>query len=198
LRGPNFDNIWALRDFGPVQLPALEPGALNIVTAALSIAAFGAALGAGWMRVRREGRFPVVAVSAALVAAFLLFNKVHSPQYTLWLLPFFVLLRVHLGWWIAYSLADLAVYVGVFRFFYDACSTNDCRLFATPPVSQQLMTAGVGVRALLLAALFVVFVRSTESAGPQEAPVASHPPSKVGPSGKRQPGSLEGGYERRC
>ena len=52
------------------------------------------------------------------MAAFLLWNKVHSPQYTLWLLPFFVLIRVNVLWWIGYAIADLMVYVGVFRWFY--------------------------------------------------------------------------------
>ena len=53
-----------------------------------------------------------------MLCGFLLLHKVHSPQYTLWLLPFFVLLRVRWGWVVAYLVADLAMYVGIFRLFY--------------------------------------------------------------------------------
>ena len=51
-------------------------------------------------------------VCAAVLVAFLLLNKVSSPQYTLWLLPFLALLRVHWAWWAAFTVADALVYVG--------------------------------------------------------------------------------------
>jgi uncharacterized membrane protein len=167
LRGPNTDNIWALRDFGPIHLPALEPGRLNLVTGVGAAVLFACALAVGWGRARREGRYPVVAVCAALLAAFLLLNKVHSPQYTLWILVFFSLLRVHVGWWIAYSAADLAVYIGVFRFFYESCATNRCQFFDEPTFWQNVMTTGVFARAGLLMVLFVVFLRSAEVQTPR-------------------------------
>ena len=73
----------------------------------------------GWRRWRRDGSYyPWIGVSAAMLCGFLLLHKVHSPQYTLWLLPFFVLLRVRWGWVVAYLVADLAMYVGIFRLFY--------------------------------------------------------------------------------
>ncbi len=158
LRPPNIDNVWAVRPLGPIDLPHLGRDTLNWVTALL-VGVFGAvALGFGWMRAQREGRYPVVEVSAALLAAFLLFNKVHSPQYALWILPFFALLRVPIAWWIAYAIADLAVYVGTFRFFYDICADNRCVPFADPNDSETLMNAGVYGRGFLLLMLFVVFL----------------------------------------
>lgn len=189
LRGPNTDNIWALRDFGPIHLPALNPARLNLVTGVAALLLFAYALGAGWMRARKEDGYPVVAVSAALLAAFLLVNKVHSPQYALWVLVFFVLLRVHIAWWIAYSLADLAVYVGVFRFFFESCATNACQFFDKPSFWQDVMTAGVFARAGLLAVLFVVFLRSHEARLPRderlERSVTSHPLTRVVPVGEQ-------------
>jgi uncharacterized membrane protein len=183
LRGPNFDNIWAVREFGPIHLPELEPARLNLVTAVLTSIFFAAALVWGWLKAKSIGRYPVVAVSGALLAAFLLFNKVHSPQYALWILPFFVLLRVPIAWWAAYAVVDLTVYVGVFRFFHQSCATNNCQLFDDPTGWQQLMGAGVFLRAFLLLALFVVFLLSRETpifgAGAKKAPVASHPPATV-------------------
>ncbi len=148
VRGPNFDNIWTL-------LPDMTPDDLNLVTGGLTLIGFGIALGIGTLRARREGVFPTVPVCAALLAAFMLFSKVHSPQYTLWLLPFFVLVRVNLLWWIAYAAADLLVYVGVFRFFYDLSERTGGTL------AEDAMELGIWVRAALLLALFVVFLRSS-------------------------------------
>lgn len=69
--------------------------------------AFVLVLGAGWLRFRREGSFPFVQASMALVAAFIVFGKVHSPQYALWVLPFFALLRIGRGWWLLFLAGDV-------------------------------------------------------------------------------------------
>ena len=53
-----------------------------------------------------------------MVCGYLLFNKVHSPQFVLWLLPFFVLLRIRAGWILAYFVADAAIGIGFFRWQY--------------------------------------------------------------------------------
>lgn len=147
-RGANFDNMWNLA------FPGAAPVSLNSWTAVLIAGSFLIALAAGIRRARNE-RFPGIQVAGAMVAAFLLWNKVHSPQYTLWLLPFLVLLRVHIGWWIAYGLADLAVYVGVFRWFYDFVYEGLDFTWA-----KKLMIGGIWARALLLVLLFFVFLRS--------------------------------------
>jgi uncharacterized membrane protein len=181
-RGPNFDNIWAVREFGPVALPALEPPVLNRVTFFLTGIFIVVALVVGFVRASRVGAFPFLPVSAACLASFLLWNKVHSPQYTLWILPLFVLLEVHPGWWVAYSLVDLAVYVGVFRFFFDVCSASPtCAVPPEPTIAQRLMEAGVFGRAGLLLVLFAVFLRAPPK------PVASHPLSRLSGTGDLRP-----------
>ena len=68
---------------------------------------------------QHEGTYPWVPVSAAMLCGFLLLHKVHSPQYTLWLVPMFVLLRVRLSWAFAYFVADLAMGIGIFRWYYE-------------------------------------------------------------------------------
>lgn len=195
IRTANFDNIWTLRDtfqipidlpglpeftFGFV-LPSLDPAALNTVTSALTLLFFAVALGAGWVRANREGAYPVVPVAAAMLVAFLLVGKVHSPQYTLWLLPFFVLVRLNVLWWAAYSAVDLMVYVGVFRFFYDyTAGTGET-------AARTAMEAGVWIRAGLLGVLFVVFLLARSSGGDDETdpePV-SHPVPSLDPVGAR-------------
>jgi uncharacterized membrane protein len=153
-RGPNFDNMWQFA------FPGATPEALNLWTGVLIVCSFLVAIGAG-TRMGDRGTFPGIAVCAAMLTAFMLWNKVHSPQYTLWLLPFFVLLRVHIGWWIAYAVADLAVYVGVFRWFYEYVYLDQDLTAA-----KRLMIGGIWARAVLLALLFVVFLRARDAGPP--------------------------------
>jgi uncharacterized membrane protein len=66
------------------------PSVLNAVVAVLLVAA---AVGVGWLVMRAPVRPRVAQIAFLLVAAFLLLNKVYSPQYALWLLPLAVLAR---------------------------------------------------------------------------------------------------------
>ena len=176
-RTGNYDSIWNLGFAG------LEPDALNLVSGLLTASSFTVSLAVGWWRSRSDGVYPFLEVAAAMVAAFLLFSKVHSPQYTLWLLPFLALTRVHIAWWAAYSLVDLAVYVGVFRWFYDTIYENQDFTFF-----KKMMIAGVWGRAVLLLALFVVFllVRPVRR-GETPATSVSHPLPIVDPSEELRP-----------
>ncbi len=84
----------------------------------LVLLSFAVAVAVGWWRWRRDGVYPWIGVSAAMLCGFLLLHKVHSPQYTLWLLPFFVLLQVPWRWVVGYLLVDLVMGIGIFRWFY--------------------------------------------------------------------------------
>ena len=57
------------------------------------------------------------ALSFAILVMFLLTAKVFSPQYALWLLPFFALLRM--PWWsyVAFAITDAAVWFSVSAYF---------------------------------------------------------------------------------
>ena len=156
-RGPNFDTIWCTIRDNCLSEPFWDPSTLNTITAVLTGVFFIAALGWGWWRAKKEGVYPFIQVCGALMAAFLLWNKVHSPQYTLWLLPFFVLIRVNVLWWIGYAIADLMVYVGVFRWFYSFSAGEQ----SFPALG--MMEIGIWARAILLLALFVVFLLSKAS-----------------------------------
>ncbi|MEP6696662.1 MAG: glycosyltransferase 87 family protein [Pseudonocardiales bacterium] len=135
-------------------LPHLSRGTLNVLSPVLIATAFLVALGYGWVRARREDRYPFLGVCGAMLVAYLLLNKVHSPQYALWLLPFLVLLRVRWGWWAAYLTFDALLYVGLFRWFYDLSRGVD---FGLP---KQALILGVWGRAAMLVLLFVVFLRA--------------------------------------
>jgi uncharacterized membrane protein len=118
---------------------------------------FAVAVAVGWWRWRREGVYPWVAVSAAMLCGFLLLHKVHSPQYTLWLLPFFVLLQVPWRWVVAYLIVDIVMGIGIFRWFYALKSGVGVGIYEG--LAAQAVAIGVRGRAALLVVLFVVFLR---------------------------------------
>lgn len=130
---------------------------VDVVSPALVLLSFAAALAVGWWRFRREGVYPWVGVSAAMLCGFLLLHKVHSPQYTLWLLPFFVLLAVPWRWIAGYLLADLAMGIGIFRWFYSLDVGAPAGIY--DGLAAQAVAVGVWGRAALLVVLFVVFLR---------------------------------------
>lgn len=141
---------------------------VDVVSPLLVLASFAVALALGWRRYRSEGTYPWVAVSAAMLCGFLLLHKVHSPQYVLWLLPFFVLLQVRWEWIAAYLVADAAMGIGIFRWFY--VSGNGLPAGIGDGLDAQAVVVGVWGRAALLVALFVVFSRSAATIVDDRAP----------------------------
>ncbi|WP_051023240.1 glycosyltransferase family 87 protein [Nocardia pneumoniae] len=145
---------WGLRPmFGPdARGEAAFQELVSVVSPALVLVAFALAMWLGWKRYLSTGVFPWVGVSGAMLCGFLLFHKVHSPQYTLWLVPFLVLLEV--PWWLigGYLLADAAIGIGVFRYFYSMGSGTSVELM------ENIVQFGVWGRASLLVVLFFVFL----------------------------------------
>ncbi|MGH3622569.1 MAG: glycosyltransferase family 87 protein [Sciscionella sp.] len=151
--------------------PYSEPGNkgfqdfVDLASPLLILLAVGAACAIGWWRYRREGTFPWLAVSSAMLCAFLLLHKVHSPQYTLWLLPLFVLMRVRLGWVLAYLVADMAMGIGIFEWFYRTESGAPSGI--SNGFSAQAVVIGVWGRAALLVGLFPAFARARSVVDPE-------------------------------
>ena len=130
---------------------------MNWLSPTLVLLSFAVAVAVGWWRYRRDGDYPWVGVSAAMLCGFLLLHKVHSPQYTLWLLPFFVLVQVPWSLVGAYLVADLAMGIGIFRWYYHLHAGLPSGIY--DGFAAQAVTIGVWGRAALLVALFVVFLR---------------------------------------
>lgn len=140
---------------------------VGVLSPLLVLASFAVAAWFGWRRYRLTGTYPMLAVSAAMLCGFLLLHKVHSPQYTLWLLPMFVLLRVRWGWILAYFVADLAMGIGIFRWYGEL---GDGGAIYEGFAAQAVMI-GVWGRAALLAGLFVAFLNAdtADTARPSHA-----------------------------
>ena len=85
---------------------------------ATSLALFAASFVLVWMwKQRREPSFARWSLAFPMLVLFLLSNKVYSPQYGLWLLPFFALGMVGMPAFLAFEAVDIAVFVSRFSFF---------------------------------------------------------------------------------
>lgn len=111
-RPADWDSLWyiASRHLGFVWDAAVVNG--------LALGAFILAAVGLWFAVgRRLPASRVWTLGFPLLIAFLLTSKVYSPQYGLWLLPWFALALPDLRWFVAFQLADVAVFVTRFQFF---------------------------------------------------------------------------------
>jgi uncharacterized membrane protein len=110
-RGADWDSLWFIgaRPFGHVW----DTGVLNVLS---GVAFVAAAAGLWWAASRRPGFRPWT-FGFPLLVAFLLTNKVYSPQYGLWLLPWFAAALPSLRLFVAFEIADMAVFVTRFQFF---------------------------------------------------------------------------------
>lgn len=152
--------FWGMRpSSNPDNVPVQE--LIGVLSPLLMLISFVVACAIGWTRYQREGTYPWVPVSAAMLCGFLLLHKVHSPQYTLWLIPMFVLLRIRWGWIFAYLVADLAMGIGIFRWYYEIFYDKHGDIF--DGFAAQSVMIGVWGRAALLVALFFAFLSAKET-----------------------------------
>lgn len=100
-RGGDLGSIWyVFKLVTGVDFPALNAVSLGLLIVMC------AAIGALIMLAPRRPRFGQVAY--LVVFAFLVVNKVYSPQYVLWLLPLMVLARPNWRDWIIFNLGEVA------------------------------------------------------------------------------------------
>ncbi len=104
-RGGDLGSIWYVFELAGQPVPAL-----NLINALLLIAAC-LAIGMLIMVAPRRPRFGAMAF--LVVAAFLITNKVYSPQYVLWLLPFLILARPRWRDWLIFSAAELFYFAAI-------------------------------------------------------------------------------------
>lgn len=106
----------AMYTFKFLGVPTRGPSAAPVATAVAMIA-----VGAGLIVVTRttwRGRMDPRSAAWAAVIVFVLANKVYSPAYDLWLVPFFVLLPVARRWWLAFCAVDATVFGLVYGHFH--------------------------------------------------------------------------------
>ncbi|MDO8480242.1 MAG: glycosyltransferase 87 family protein [Nanoarchaeota archaeon] len=108
MREPNPDSIWAVLSswFG------LSTTFINIATGVLFVCLY---LFLCWKR-RKED---IIETSFLSTLLFLLLNKVFSPQFVLWLLPFFALLGANKKEWYAMEISNLFVLFATLIFLFE-------------------------------------------------------------------------------
>lgn len=106
-----------------------------------------------------------------LVAAFLLTNKVYSPQYSLWLLPLFALALPDIRFFALFQAADVTVFLTRFSWFgrYDPTGPSGWPIGA--------FEIAVVVRAAILVACLVVWVRRERNEPLTAEPVVAAAPA---------------------
>lgn len=123
-RGPDFETPWeaVIRRHYEPKHPGFDwdgPGWAHIVTAATLLLLGAAALVLAWRQWRL--RLDPLASGGIFTIAFLLVNRVYSPQYTLWALPILLALDVRWRAYWSYVAMDLLV----FRVRYPLFTTPD-------------------------------------------------------------------------
>ena len=113
-RVADFDSLWyvACRHWDAA---CISTGAVNLWSAIAFVASFGVVL---VLKTVRQPAFARWTLGLPLIACFLLTNKVYSPQYGLWLLPWFALALPSWPAFAAFEAADVAVFITRFRWFF--------------------------------------------------------------------------------
>ena len=109
LRDPNPDSIWTIIRYF---IRPFEVGTVNF----LSFALFSASYFYFIWKYRRDSVFKLCFIATML---FLLFNKIFSPQYILWLLPFFVIFYPPpKSWFYILEFSNLAAFFSILPWFF--------------------------------------------------------------------------------
>jgi hypothetical protein len=174
-RTPNFETLWwAIAHYGErwQQQWMQEAAAKKFIdlVGVLGILSLIIALGV----LTFTGRVPAIQAAFGAMLTFMLFNKIYSVQYTLWVMPFFVLLRLPIRKFGALIVGDTIVYIAIFTVFLHF---DDGRF----DEYYNYVAIGVVVRTLALAWLLVgVFdqgrVRVASSTPAPEPPALSPVP----------------------
>jgi uncharacterized membrane protein len=116
-----------------------------------------------WKAIRDPG-FPRWTLGLPILVLFLLTNKVYSPQYGLWLLPWLALALPSVRLFVLFSIADVAVFVTRFWWFARLTEVGE-------GVPIGAFEIAVVVRAAVLVTCVVAWVRRREP-----SPAAAPPP----------------------
>ena len=157
-------SLWGLGCTERMTGLCLQPGIVNAASLVLFV---GGAVAVWTLRTRREPDFPRWTFAFPLMALFLLTNKVYSPQYSLWLVPWFALALPDVTRFAVWSAVDLAAWAATLAFVRQVPG------FEGPPFL--LVKALVLARAVALLWLLAGYIR--RPAEPAARRVAGEPPS---------------------
>ena len=162
-RPADWDSLWFLVCEQATGLGCTNTRLVNIGSLVLFL---------GWVAIvwgikgKRQPGFPRWTLGFPILILFLLTNKVYSPQYSVWLLPWFALALPNLRLFIAFEAADMAVFVTRFSWFGLLDERHNG--FAGSPLGA--FEAAIFVRALVLVVCVVAWMRRREPPPELEPP----------------------------
>jgi uncharacterized membrane protein len=161
-RPADWDSIWFIAcERATGEFSCGHTRGINVISAAL----FVALVAVVWRwKLTRDPGFPRWTLGLPVLILFLLSNKVYSPQYGLWLLPWFALALPDLRLFAFFEAADIAVFVTRFSWFGRYSG------FGGLPIGA--FELAVIIRALILVLCLVAWVRRRE---PAPVPLAAEP-----------------------
>jgi uncharacterized membrane protein len=159
-RPVDWDSLWFISCHGLRASSApcgLSPDLVNT----LSVMLFVAVAVALWIaRSIRQPDFPAWTFAFPLLVVFLLANKVYSPQYGLWLLPWFALALPNPTLFVLFELSDVAVFLTRFTYFGRLAAEGGDPAFAGyHGATLGAFELAVAIRAAILLTCLVVWVR---------------------------------------
>jgi len=113
-RGADWGSVWYLFEY--FRVPVLgdaQLGTLNRMSALFFIVACAAI---AWLALAAPRRPRLPQLCFLVLAAFLMTNKVWSPQYVIWLVPLAVLARPRLWPYVLWQLAEVAYFFGIWGY----------------------------------------------------------------------------------
>ncbi|MCD0482185.1 glycosyltransferase 87 family protein [Streptacidiphilus sp. ASG 303] len=123
-RGEDFGSLWLVAE--QIRGQALGLGLLNTAIAVLLVLC---CLGIGWLALSAPHRPRFAQLAFLVVAAFVVTNKVYSPQYVLWLIPLAALARPRWRDFLIWQACEVAYFLGVWMYL---AYTSDSKQHGIP------------------------------------------------------------------
>jgi uncharacterized membrane protein len=164
-RPADWDSLWFIvhhRLTGNLYFAATKP-----VDAGSALLFVVVAAGLWLLRRRVDPAFPRWTFGFPVLVAFLLTNKVYSPQYGLWLLPWFALALPDVRLFALFEATDVAVFVTRFSWFGRYAGMGGLPIGA--------FEIAVVLRALVLLWCLVTWIRGTRAADVRAPALAASP-----------------------
>lgn len=166
-RQPDWDSLWFIACHRLAGIPPGQAcGNVPFVNAASLVVFIGIVAWIWRAKARRHPEFPRWTLGLPILVVFLLSNKVYSPQYGLWLLPWFALALPDLRLFAAFQAADVAVFVTRFHWFGRLEELEEGLAFGW-------FEAAILVRSLVLVLCLIRWVHREPERLPGESPVAT-------------------------
>lgn len=161
-RAADWDSLWFISCERLTGQGCADIGAVNLASGVLFV---GLVALTWWAKNARDPGFARSSLGFPIIVLFLLTNKVYSPQYSLWLLPWFALSLPNLRLFVAFEVADVAVFLARFSWF--------ARLEGYDGVTLGTFEIAILVRATVLIACVVWWIRARPSEAEPSPAVAA-------------------------